>query len=193
LWGKYRFYRALETWGDRQAAIRLGVELPTGKKRGPPPQRLAAPEFVRQQLTPISGGWAAHIDTAYSQAKGRFVLGANVEGVVRNSRDGFRTGHELRVNTDLEYVLLPRNYSEPTRELFLILETNYGYRSRGEIGGTRVPGSSAAVFYVAPGLQYVATPQFVVEASLQQPVVRNSGPLALRTERNLVIGVRYLY
>ena len=31
-WAKYRFFRTVETYGDRQAALRVGMELPTGKK-----------------------------------------------------------------------------------------------------------------------------------------------------------------
>jgi hypothetical protein len=51
--GKYRFFRNVEAWGDRQAAVRFGLELPTGNKDAP---QLQASAFVRQQLSPISGG-----------------------------------------------------------------------------------------------------------------------------------------
>lgn len=193
LWGKYRFYRTLETWGDKQAAVRLGAELPTASKDAPAEGQLAAPEFVRQQVGANNGGYAFHADLNYSQARRRFIYGANVEGVLRTERDGFCMGHELRVNTDLEYVLLPFNYQTPGRELFLILETSYVYRNRGRIGGRTVSGSSASEFYVAPGLQFTATPRFVVEASFQVPVARNTGPLSLRTDKSLLVGVRYLY
>ena len=193
VWGKYRFYRALETWGDRQAALRLGVELPTGKKGAPGEDSLAAPEFVRQQLSPISGGLAFHTDVSYSQAHHRFIYGANIEGTVRGARDGFRMGHELRVNTDLEYVLLPLKYQNPGKELFVILETTYSYRNRGRVAGRMVPGSSSAEFYLAPALQFTASPRLVLEASFQFPVVLNSGPLVLRTDRNFLVGMRYLY
>ncbi|HVG21346.1 MAG TPA: hypothetical protein VNI02_20050, partial [Blastocatellia bacterium] len=87
LWGKYRFYRTLETWGDKQAAIRFGAELPTGKKDAPKESTLAAPEFVRQQLSPINGGLAFHTDLAYSQARRRFIYGANIESTLRGERD----------------------------------------------------------------------------------------------------------
>jgi len=193
LWGKYRFYRTLETWGDKQAAIRFGAELPTGKKDAPGQHTFPAPEFVRQQLSPISGGLAFHTDLSYSQARHRFIYGANVEGTLRSERDGFRMGNELRVNTDLEYVLLPLKYQNPGHELFVSLETSYNYRNHGRVGGHRVEGSSASEFYVAPGLQFTATPRLVVEASLQVPVARNVGPLVLRTDKNLLIGIRYLY
>jgi hypothetical protein len=191
LWGKYRFFRALETWGDRQAAFRLGVELPTGKKEEIDRGKINAPEFVRQQLGPSNGGVALRSDIAYSQARRRLIFGANVEGTVRGERGGFRLGHEVRLNTDLEYVLLPLNYQSPGRELFAILETTYIYRGRGRAGGREVQGSSAAEFYLAPGLQFTASPRLVLEASFQFPVILNTGPLALRTDRNLLVGIRY--
>ncbi|MCA1605151.1 MAG: hypothetical protein LC775_06700, partial [Acidobacteria bacterium] len=193
LWAKYRFFRQVKTYGDRQAAVRLGWELPTGKTDAPSQTRLNAPAFVRQQLTPISGGLSPHFDVSFSQAGGRFIFGGNVEGIVRSERDGFRMGHELRVNTDLEYVVLPRHYDAPGGELFLILETSFVYRGTGRNDGLEVPGSKTTEYYAAPGLQYAAHPQFVIEGSVQLPVVRNTGPLVLRNDRNILLGVRYLF
>ena len=193
LWGKYRFYRSVSQWGDRQAAARFGLELPTGRSDAPGADRVNAPDFVRQQLTPISGGTSAHLDFSYSQARGRVIFGGNVEGVVRSEREGFRLGHELRVNTDLEYVLLPRKYETPGGELFLILETTFVQRGLGRLNGREVPGSRSTEYYLAPGLQYAAAPRWVVEGSYQFPVVNNTGPLVLRSRDNLLLGIRYLY
>ncbi|HKA20361.1 MAG TPA: transporter [Blastocatellia bacterium] len=193
VWGKYRFYRELETWGDRQAAIRFGMELPTGKSDDTKPSQSTDADFVRQQLSPIEGGPAFHSDVSYSQAHHRFVFGANIEGTVRAERDGFRMGHQIKVNTDFEYVMLPLKYQDPGHELFLILETTYSYRSRGQVNGTSVPGSSSSEFYLAPAVQFTASPRVVLEASYQFPVVLNSGPAVLRTDRNLLVGLKYLY
>jgi hypothetical protein len=193
VWAKHRFYRSLETWGDRQAAVRMGVELPTGDKGAPSAAELLAPDFVRQQLSSINGGAAFHSDVSYSQAHHRVIYGANIAGTLRAEREGFRTGHELRVNTDLEYVLLPLKYQNPGKELFVILETTYSFRNRGRSGGQTVPGSSSSEFYLAPALQFTATPRLVLEASFQFPVVMNAGPLVLRTDRNILVGIRYLY
>lgn len=193
LWSKYRFYRTVKTYGDRQAAARFGLELPTGKKSAPSEREIDAPAFVRQQLTPISGGLSPHFDLAFSQAGGRFIFGGNIEGILRSERDGFRMGHELRVNTDLEYVLLPRDYRAPGKELFVILESTFVQRGRGHLEGVVVPGSNSTEFYLSPGLQYAADPRFVIEGSVQLPVVRNTGPLVLRTDVNLLLGVKYLF
>jgi hypothetical protein len=193
VWGKYRFYRALETWGDRQAALRFGLELPTGASGAPGETRIAEPEFVRQQLSAINGGLAFHTDLSYSHAHRRIIYGANLEGTFRSERNGFRLGHEVRLNTDLECVLLPLKYRSPGKELFVILETSYAYRNSGRIAGREVPGSSSAEFYIAPALQFTATPRLVLEASFQFPVVLNTGPVVLRTDRNFLFGIRYLY
>lgn len=193
LWGKYRFFRTVKTYGDRQASLRFGLELPTGKKTAPTAERLNTPEFVRRQLTPLGGGFSPHLDVSFSQAGGRFIFGGNLQGTLRTTRDGFRLGHEVRLNTDFEYVLLPFDYAKPGKELFLILETSLIARSRGRLDGRGVPGSSSTEFYISPGLQYAADPQFVIEGSIQLPVARNMGPLVLKTDYNLLLGVKYLF
>ena len=192
-WTKYRFFRQVKTYGDRQAAVRFGLELPTGKKDAPSQTQINVPAFVRQQLTPINGGLSPHFDLSYSQAGGRVIFGGNAEVIVRTERDGFRMGHEQRLSTDLEYVLLPRDYDIPGGELFLILETTFVHRGTGRLNGLPVAGSKATEYYLAPGLQYAARPRFVAEGSVQFPVVRNTGPLALRTDVNILVGVKYLF
>ncbi|MEK6285764.1 MAG: hypothetical protein AABO57_08490 [Acidobacteriota bacterium] len=191
LWGKYRFFRTMETWGHSHAAIRFGLGLPTTKKTLE--KKLDADDFVRQQLTTNTGGISFNSDVSFSQAKNRFIYGANIQGIMRADRDGYRLGNEIRINTDFEFIILPLKYQNPGKEVYAILETNYVHRRRGRINGGEVPGSSSSEFYLAPALQYTATSQFVVEASLQLPVVDNSGPMVLRTRRSLLIGVRYLY
>jgi hypothetical protein len=191
-WAKYRFFRTVETYGDRQAAFRVGLELPTGKKTAPSEAQINVPAFVRQQLTPINGGLSPHFDVAFSQAGGRFIFGGNAEAIFRTERDGFRMGHEQRVSTDLEFVM-PRDPHKPGGELFLILETTFVHRADGRLDGLRVAGSRATEYYLAPGLQYAARPRFVIEGSFQFPVMRNTGALTLRTDRNLLLGVRYLF
>jgi len=193
LWSKYRFYRTVKTYGDRQASARFGLELPTGNKTAPSAQSINAPAFVRQQLTAINGGLSPHLDLAFSQAGGRVIFGGNVEGIVRSDRDGFRLGHEVRVNTDFEYVLLPREYEHPGGELFLILETTFVHRGRGRLNSLPVEGSKSTEFYLSPGLQFAARPRFVVEGSVQIPVIRNTGPLLLKTDINVLAGIRYLF
>jgi hypothetical protein len=191
-WAKYRFFRKVKTYGDQQAAFRIGLETPTGKKSAPSQTQINAPEFVRQQLTPISGGLAPHFDLAFSQAGGRLIFGGNAEVIFRAERDGFRMGHEQRVSTDLEYVI-PKDARKPGGEVFLILETTFVHRGTGRLNGLPVDGSRSTEYYLAPGLQYAALARFVLEGSYQFPVIRNTSPLVLKTDRNFLFGVRYLF
>jgi len=191
-WAKYRFFRKVKTYGDRQAALRIGLETPTGKKSASTQPQINVPAFVRQQLTPINGGLAPHFDLAFSQAGGRLIFGGNAEVIFRAERDGFRMGHEQRISTDLEYVL-PKDARKPGGEVFLILETTFVHRGTGRLNGQAVDGSRSTEYYLAPGLQYAAMPRFVIEGSYQFPVLRNMGPLVLRTDRNILLGVRYLF
>jgi hypothetical protein len=191
-WAKYRFFRKVKTYGDRQAALRVGVELPTGNKTAPTSAQINVPAFARQQLTPINGGLSPHFDLAFSQAGGRVIFGGNAEVILRTERDGFRMGHEQRVSTDFEYVL-PRDPHKPGGEVFLILETTFVHRGTGRLNGLPVAGSRATEYFLAPGIQYAARPRFVIEGSFQFPVVRNTGPLVLRNDRNILLGVKYLF
>lgn len=79
-----------------------------------------------------------------------------------------------------------------TASLYLDLQ-NGMTRSNGRLGGIKIPGSYSTEFYLSPGLQYAADPRFVIEGSLQIPVFHNSGSLALRTNYNLLLGVKYLF
>jgi hypothetical protein len=168
------------------------MELPSGRTTAPTQTQINVPAFVRQQLTPISGGLTPHFDLAFSQAGGRVIFGGNAEVMFRTERDGFRMGHEQRINTDLEYVL-PKDRLKPGGELFLILETTFVHRGIGHVNGLAVPGSRATEYFLAPGLQYAARPRFVIEGSYQFPIVRNTGPFILRTDRNLLLGVKCLF
>ena len=44
-----------------------------------------------------------------------------------------------------------------------------------------------------PLQQCAADPRFVIEGSVQIPVIRNTGPLILLTDVNVLLGVKYLF
>jgi hypothetical protein len=91
-WIKYRFYNSLETGGDRQAAIRAGIELPMASKNGVCDPATNEAEFLRRHLLRIDGGLSTQVDAVCSRAKRRFVYGASVEGMIRREFVGVRMG-----------------------------------------------------------------------------------------------------
>jgi hypothetical protein len=66
-------------------------------------------------------------------------------------------------------------------------------RGRGRLNGLEVAGSSSTEFFLAPGLQFAAHPQFVVEGSFQFPVFQTGGSMMLKTDYNFLLGVKYLF
>lgn len=66
-------------------------------------------------------------------------------------------------------------------------------RAGGRVRGNVVEGSKSTEFYLAPDLQFTVAPQFVIEGSVQMPVVRNTGPMVLRTDLNVLAGIKYLF
>lgn len=89
-------------------------------------------------------------------------------------------------------MLLPRDYQAPGKELFLILESNFVQHGCGRLGGAVVEESKSIELYLAPGLQYAANPRFVIEGSVQIHGIRHTGSLVLRTDVNVLLGVKYL-
>jgi len=61
------------------------------------------------------------------------------------------------------------------------------------VNDTVVPESRSTEYYLSPGLQYAAATRFVIEGSYQFPVARKIGSQVLRTDRNVLLGVRYLF
>ena len=152
-----------------------------------------ADDSIRNDVQTERRWGSPRFDLAYAQAKGRLIFGGNSELIVRNTRDGYRLGHELRLNTDLEYVIFPFKYRRPTGELFGLLETSFVKRGLGRLHGQPVTDSRSTEFFLAPGLQYVASPRVTLEASWQLPVARNVGAQLLRTNRGLILGCNFLF
>lgn len=191
VWGKYRFYRTLAEWGDRHASARFGLEFPTSANNHFLNSGL--PAAVRRQMQPGSGGVSPHLELSYSSGVKRFVYGGSVEQIIRTERDGFHPGHELRANADFEYIFLPRDYRQPTKELFGLLEITYLHRGKAQLHGVSVAETGANVLLLAPGIQYVANPRLLLELSAQMPVRQVIGSQVPRTKVNLLAGIRFLF
>ena len=79
------------------------------------------------------------------------------------------------------------------QEVFAILESNFIRRGTGRIAGGHAPGGNSTEYYLAPGVQYAMRPRFVIEASYQLPLVRNTGPRSAPRRAGLLVGIRLLY
>lgn len=190
--GKYRFYRRLGRWRDRQAAVGFGVELPTGARHAIPADA-ALPLALREAVQPGSDSTDFFADLSYQQARGRYVQAASV-GYRRNGEGGgYRFGDEARLDLDAEAIVLPRKYEVPGHEVFALLEASVVHRQADELRGVRVRGTGRTELLLAPGLEYVATEQLALGVSAAVPVVSHVDDTGLASRWQLLVEARYAF
>jgi hypothetical protein len=191
---KHRFYRRVGPWRDRHAAVEIGVELPTGATLAPAALDPALPDTVRRRLQPGSGSTDLLVDLVYQQARGRWGaaadLGYRADG---EGTGGFRAGGELRLNGSVQYIWLPRVYERPGHELFVLLEATALHQQDDRQRGATLAGTGRTELLLAPGLQYVATEQLVLDLSLQLPAWRDAGEQAPKSRWNGLVQLRYAF
>jgi outer membrane putative beta-barrel porin/alpha-amylase len=189
--GKYRFYRRLGRWGDRQAALEAGLKLPTGESRTAVDPRF--PLSLRRALQPGSGSTDGFVDLSYQQAHGRFVQAADA-GYRQNGADaGYRFGAEAHLNLDAEAIALPRTYEVPGNELFTLLEATLVRREADTYRGVPLAGTRRTELLLVPGLEYVATEQLSLGLSLALPVVSDVDREGRKSRFNVRVEARYAF
>jgi len=189
--GKYRFFRRLGQWGDRQAALEVGLKLPTGDSRAPVDPRF--PLSLRRALQPGSGSTDCFVDLSYQQAHGRFVQAADL-GYRQNGEDlGYRFGDEAHLDLDAEAIALPREYETPGHELFTLLEAILVRRAADTYRGAPLAGTRRTELLLVPGLEYVATEQLSLGLSVALPVLSQVDREGRKSRWNLRIEARYAF
>lgn len=189
--GKYRFFRQLGRWGDRQAAVEFGVKLPTGESRAPVDLRFPLP--LRRALEPGSGSTDAFLDLSYQQAHGRFVQAAAAGYRADGEAGGYRFGDEAHLRLDTEAIVLPRDYETPGHEVFALLETSLEHRAADTFLGTPLAGTRRTELLLAPGLEYVATEQLALGLSVAFPVLSRVDPEGRKSRFNALLEARYAF
>lgn len=181
----------METWGDQQAALRVGVELPTASHLSGLSASVAPWQQAQLQLG--AGRWNTHLSANFAGARGRWVYGTDAEYVFRHGRDDVKIGDEFRWNLDLEHIAFPRDYQKAGGEVFLLLETSLVHRRTARWQGLRIDGTGGNGFSLLPGIQYVPDRRWVVEVFFEIPVWKDFGPGDLDRRSGLVIGLHWLY
>jgi hypothetical protein len=192
LTAKHRVYRAVGPWQDRHAAIQVGVKLPTGSTQGLDDPGVSP--FTSGRFQPGTGSTDFLLDGVYQQAHGRWGSAADL-GLRYNTEGngGLRQGNEVRLNGSVQYVLLPRVYTRPGHELFVLLEATALRKAGDELRGAPLAGTGRNELLLAPGLQYVATEQLFLDLSVQFPVWDDLGRRESRSRWNGLVQVRYAF
>ena len=189
---KYRFFRRLGAWRDRQAAIALGVELPTGEA-GSLTGLDSLPVSLRHAVQAGSDSVDLSGELSYQQARGRFVQAASLGYRRPGEGNGYRFGDEVRLDLDAEAIVLPLRYTSPGHEVFALLEASAVHREPDAFDGRDLPGTGRTELLLAPGLEYVATEQLALGVSVAFPVLTRADRDAMSTRRHVLVEARYAF
>ena len=155
----------------RRVAVLGGIKLPTGADR-----------FGTPSYDPILGAvstWAAN----------RHELDVDVLYTITTERHDFEAGDLVRYDVAYRYRLWPKRFRERLIQLNGILELNGSWMGRTEEDGEVDRHSGGHVLFIAPGLQLV-TNRWILEASLQVPLVQNLRGPQLETDLIGVVSAR---
>lgn len=179
---KYTFIRRDRPFGRTQAAILLGLELPTGDfdPDRPPPLQLGS-----RSLDGIIGAAAGHT-TAHFSIEGGIVYKANSEA------NDFRFGNTLSYDLYLAYQTYPNFPTPELSQLNFSVELNGRTSEKNEAFGQEAPGTGGTVVFISPGIQYIVGPTLLVEAGVQIPIVRDFPDGTLEPDYRVLFGFRWI-
>lgn len=186
LLGRYQVFQLDRPGETFRAQVLAGLKFPTGRDdardslgRLPQPLQLGSGSY-----DPVVAGvfswqrlqWQADFDLGY-----KFITSAN----------GFRFGDTFTHNAAFQYRLAPRTLPDAGVPSFVygVLELNGIWAQRSEQNGSKIGDSGGYTLFVSPGLQYV-TQRWVVEISVQLPVVQDLNGSQLKTDYIVSTGIR---
>ncbi|NIT70998.1 hypothetical protein GWO43_08900 [candidate division KSB1 bacterium] len=118
-----------------------------------------------------------------------------VEGIynLNTSNDPVDFGNSVAYNLAFGYRLLPAVYETyPSPQLNGFLEINGITTNRNSINDQEVQDSGGTRIFLSPGIQYVGGRRWLLEASLQIPIVDEPNGTQLGTNWTVSFGTRVL-
>jgi len=172
LLGRYTFFRDdYAPLSTRRVALLGGMKFPSGT------DDFGTPSF--DPIAGLVGTWAAD----------RHELDADLVYTITTERQGFEAGDRLRYDLAYRYRLWPDRFRGRLVQMNGLIELNGAWTGVARRDGRTLFETGGHVLFVSPGLQLV-TSRFVVEASLQVPVVQDLRGPQLETDFVGVFGVR---
>ena len=169
---------------DRRAetfriAVKGRVKLPTGADDGTLPLGSGSTDYGASAVA----GWI----------KGRWGLYGEALFVHNTANGDVDYGDRYGFNVAVGFRAVPGVYrTYPSKQLNLFLELNGTSQGHTTVDGIENPNSGGALVYLSPGIQYVGGRRWLVEGSVQLPVVDDPNGTQLGTSWTTSIGGRVL-
>ena len=179
LFAKYLVYQYDRKNKTIRVASKAGVKLPTGAEKDVPALGTGSTDFF---FTTVAG-WV----------EGR--VGVYLEGIynLNTSKGSVDFGNSFSYNLAFGYRLLPAVYEiYPSPQLNAYLEINGTTAAKSEVNGVTNENSGGTTIFLSPGIQYVGGRRWLIEASLQYPIVNEPNGTQLGTDWTVSFGARIL-
>ena len=160
-------------------ASKAGIKFPTGNENKAPALGSGSTDYFFSTVA----GWIKNRTGIY------------LEGIyhLNTSHAQVDFGNSFLYNLALGYRLLPSVYETyPSPQLNGFLEINGTTIAKSEVNGVTNENSGGTTIFLSPGLQYVGGRRWLIEASLQVPIVNEPNGTQLATDWTLSIGTRIL-
>ena len=178
LFAKYLVYQYDRKNKTIRVASKTGVKLPTGDEDQPALGTGSTDYF----FTTVAG-WI----------EGR--VGVYLEGIynLNTSKGSVDFGNSVSYNLTFGYRLIPKVYETyPSPQLNGFLEINGTTANKNTLGDQKVEDSGGTTIFLTPGIQYVGGRRWLIEASLQYPIVNEPNGTQLGTDWTVSFGTRIL-
>jgi len=179
VFGKYLLYQRDGLNETFRVATKAGVKFPSGDGSKIPPLGTDSTDAFMT----VVAGWV----------RGR--TGIYGEGIynINTSNDSIEIGDSVAYNLAFGFRVSPADYGVyPARQLNLFMELNGTTHTRSARAGARIEDSGGTLLLLSPGLQYVGGRNWLVEGSVQVPIVDETNGRQLATSWTTLVGIRVL-
>jgi len=148
---------------------------------------------VAKRCSDLTPHRARRSDNAAVHGQASCNLLANLGYRLNTEDDTIAFGDRFFVNTDVEYFVFPWLTRKHSQEAISLLQFSFVHAERDQFKDRGVPNSGGNSFFLAPGLQWIVSERFLVETSLQFPLSQNLAGKHPKLDRNVLVGVRFVY
>ena len=184
---KYTAYQRDFRGGTMRLSAFAGLTAPTGRHD----QRDAFGELPRP-LQAGDGAWDGFGGVVATLQTLDFQVDAQAAYRDNGRHDGFERGDTARLDASLQYRVWPASLDglRGTPGFgYLLLESKLVHRDTHTVASASDPNSGGVQWLLAPGAQYIGR-RWIVEGTVQVPVVTNAPDAAIRDDAIVRIGFR---
>ncbi len=181
---KYLIYQKDAFQETTRAILMGGIKFPTGDDNRP---GLPQPMQLGSGAFDYTGGFA------WTYVKSQFGINIDMLYTIKTEANNFEFGDTLRYDLALGWRLIPAVYTVyPAKQVNLYLELNGTYSQKNRQNNMKIEDSGGNIIFISPGIQFILSRTFLVEASFQVPLSEDLNGSQMETDYAFLAGFRWL-